>query len=84
MKREEDTNYGPVIDADRCVGCNSCVEICPANIIIASEMPDEPPVIKYRDECHYHYLCMMICPVNPPAVRIVHPLDMRLSLRRVK
>jgi len=76
--------YGPVIDVIRCTCCNRCVEICPANILFKGDNPKESPIVKYPDECFYHYGCVAVCPENPPAIRIVHPLDMRLSLRKVK
>ena len=76
--------YGPVIDQGRCTGCNKCVEICPANILFASDNPEEPPIVKYPDECLYHYGCVAFCPEKPAAIKIVHPLDMKLTLRCVK
>ena len=77
-------SYGPIVDTERCTGCNKCVTICPANIIFAADSPGEPPVVLYPDECLYHYGCVDVCPENPPAIKISHPLDMRLSLRKVK
>ena len=74
-------SYGPVIDHDLCIGCNECVEICPANILFEAENPEDPPISRYPDECFYGYSCVAVCPVEGSAIKIVHPLDMRLVVR---
>lgn len=76
--------YGPIVNLETCTGCNQCVMVCPANILYEASEKKQPPLVKYPDECHYDYLCMDVCPVKPSAIKLVHPLDMRLSLKRVK
>lgn len=37
----------PVVDFDLCIGCGSCVEICPE----VFELQDEKAVVKGPDKC---------------------------------
>ncbi|MDP2645306.1 MAG: ferredoxin family protein [Desulfobacterales bacterium] len=76
--------YGPVIREDVCTRCNSCVDGCPMDVIARPAGPEEIPQVRYPDECWYCGSCIMVCPTSPRAVNLVHPLDMRLALRRVK
>ncbi|MFX0197991.1 MAG: ferredoxin family protein [Candidatus Hodarchaeota archaeon] len=75
---------GIVVDSEICIGCNRCVDGCPMDVLFPSEKPGAPPIIRYPDECWYCGSCYMVCPTEPPAIDLVHPLNMRLALRRVK
>jgi len=76
--------HGPVIDSELCNGCNKCVDGCPMDMIFFAEKPGDPPVIRYPDECWYCGSCFMVCPTQPRAIKLIHPLNMRLALKRVK
>lgn len=76
--------HGPIIDSEFCNGCNNCVDGCPMDMIFPAEKPGSPPMVRYPDECWYCGSCVMVCPTQPRAVKLIHPLNMRLALRRVK
>jgi adenylylsulfate reductase subunit B len=77
-------SHGPIIDPELCTGCNECVACCPMDIIFPAEESGEPPVVRYPDECWYDGSCLLVCPTQPAAIKLVHPLNMRLAVRRVK
>jgi NAD-dependent dihydropyrimidine dehydrogenase PreA subunit len=76
--------HGPVIDKELCIGCNKCIEACQMDVYLSAEKPGEPPIVRYPDECWYGGSCVLVCPTQPPAIKLVHPLNMRLALKRVK
>lgn len=62
------------IDENTCIdGCTICDFFCPGDIIYR-ETRDEPPIVKYQDECWYCGACVIHCPVD--AVSIVFPPEM--------
>ena len=75
--------YGPVIDRETCIGCNMCVDSCPMDVFVVAQDGGAPEV-RYPDECWYDGGCVGVCPVQPSAIRLVHPLFMRLAVKRVK
>jgi len=63
-----------LIDENTCIdGCTICDYFCPGDIIYR-EAKDEPPIVKYQDECWYCGACVIHCPVD--AVSIVFPPEM--------
>ncbi len=55
-----------VVDSGRCVGCASCVTICPVDVF---DYADERPVDTRTDACVLCVLCVEVCPVLRPADR---------------
>jgi NAD-dependent dihydropyrimidine dehydrogenase PreA subunit len=41
-------------------------------------------IVRYPDECWYDGSCVMAFPTQPPSIKLVHPLNMRLAIRRVR
>ncbi len=52
-----------IIDAEKCIGCGSCVDECPVNCIVEGD--DGKYVIK-ADECIDCGACEGACPVEAP------------------
>lgn len=59
----------PVIIAERCIGCQACVEACPHSILA---MVDNIAVPVARAECMEDTACQIACPVNPKACIVVN------------
>lgn len=54
------------IIADRCKGCNFCIEFCPNSVLIQSSEFNRkgyhPPEVQSPEECVNCGLCRIICP----------------------
>ncbi|WP_438445698.1 4Fe-4S dicluster domain-containing protein [Gorillibacterium sp. sgz5001074] len=51
-----------IVSEERCVSCNSCVEVCPTNVFEAGA--DGIPVIARKDDCQTCFMCELYCPVD--------------------
>ncbi|MEW9672199.1 ferredoxin family protein [Ammoniphilus sp. 3BR4] len=56
-----------VVDRDKCIGCDICVQVCPMGILALDE--DKKAYMKY-DECWYCTPCETDCPVDAITVNI--------------
>ena len=70
-------------NADLCIGCNLCVQVCQCDILFPAEKKGEHPVVMYPGECYYCGACVMSCP-NPGAITMKHPLMNRAKFVPVK
>ncbi len=52
-----------IVESGKCVGCASCVTICPVDVF---DYLDERPVDTRTDACVYCVLCAEVCPVLRP------------------
>ncbi len=50
--------YEVVVDQDKCVGCEECVEVCPVDVY---EMQDGKSVPVNADECLGCESCVEVC-----------------------
>ncbi|MBW1723324.1 MAG: ferredoxin family protein [Deltaproteobacteria bacterium] len=63
----------PVINEDMCVGCGTCEDSCPLDVIYMDEK-EQRPYVKYPDECWHCGSCRQDCPEE--AIEIRFPLRM--------
>src|SRR5437867_5235557 len=59
----------PVVIAERCIGCQACVDACPHSVLA---MVDNIAVPVARSECMEDTSCQIACPVNPKACIVVN------------
>ena len=70
-------------DAEKCVGCNRCANICQVDIFIPNPERGRPPIVLYPGECYYCGACVMACP-HDGAIRLEHPLMNRAKFVPVR
>ena len=68
-------------DADLCIGCNLCVDVCQVDIMLPSPGVGEPPLVAYPEECWYDGSCVDACPV-PGAISLNSVARGRVHVRR--
>src|SRR5436309_4974222 len=59
----------PVVIADRCIGCQACVDACPHSVLA---MVSHLAVPVARSECMEDTSCQIACPVTPKACIVVN------------
>lgn len=62
-----------VYDKEKCIGCNTCADVCQVDILIPNAIKGAPPIVAYPGECYYCGCCVMECPVEG-AIILQHPL----------
>lgn len=65
----------PVIDIKKCNHCGICAEICPTDVFRIYGK-DEPPDVKYPEECWHCNACVLDCKQSAIILRIPLPLMM--------
>lgn len=48
---------------DGCIGCKTCVQTCPTDVLRIDEKTGKA-VIKYVEDCQICHLCRLYCPVD--------------------
>ena len=51
-----------ILSAGRCIACDVCVKVCPANVFVA--MPGAAPLIARQADCQTCFLCEIYCPTD--------------------
>jgi coenzyme F420 hydrogenase subunit beta len=73
--RASDLLMDEVVAPGRCIGCASCITICPADVF---DYVDEQAVDTRADACVYCVLCADVCPVlRPPDNDLKNFLDFK-------
>ena len=57
------------IDHDACIGCGTCVETCPADVIRMDKNSDKAQ-ITYPEDCQSCHLCRLFCPTGDDVITI--------------
>lgn len=50
--------YNPIVDADKCVGCGECVDVCPVDVY---ELQDAKSVCMNGEDCLGCESCIEVC-----------------------
>jgi NAD-dependent dihydropyrimidine dehydrogenase PreA subunit len=58
IRRFLNMGYQVEVDAEKCEGCEECVEVCPVDVF---EMQDEKSVVVAEDECLGCESCIEVC-----------------------
>ena len=64
-------------DAEKCVGCNTCVNTCPTDVMIPNPEAGKEPIVLYAEECWFCGCCVEECPFD--ALELITPAKQRLS-----
>ena len=62
----------PIIDKEKCIGCGTCVQICPCEVFDVDHQPGTVPVALYPQECWHCNACVLDC--QKKAVDLRFPL----------
>lgn len=68
------------IHTQRCVGCNSCANVCRTQTILPNPVKGQPPIVAYPDECWYCACCVEACPTG--ALEMHLPINQRIFYKR--
>ncbi len=70
IKRYKGPEYPhPIIFTDRCIGCHSCVDACPHDVL---DIIDGRAAVIAADQCMEDTSCQVVCPVNPKACIVIN------------
>ncbi len=65
------------IDVSACIGCGTCVEYCPMDVL-KMDGQSQKAFIKYLRDCQDCFLCERVCPNS--AIRCVPVYEKRIPL----
>jgi NAD-dependent dihydropyrimidine dehydrogenase PreA subunit len=70
-----------LIHPDLCTGCNTCVEVCRADVLVPNLEAGQPPIVLYPDECWFCGCCASDCPESG-AIIVEYPLNQKVGWKR--
>ena len=63
-------NRAVAFNSHVCLGCNSCVDVCPTDVLMPNPEPGNPPIVLYPEECWYCAVALKNAPV-PGAITML-------------
>ena len=63
----------PIIDKEKCIGCGTCVQICPCEVFDVDHQPGTVPVALYPQECWHCNACVLDCPAGAVSLSVPLP-----------
>ncbi|NDY74164.1 [Fe-S]-binding protein [Desulfobacter hydrogenophilus] len=64
------------IDKDKCIGCGTCIETCPMDVLRLDETSGQSKIV-YPQDCQICHLCRIFCPedaITISPVKYVRPM----------
>lgn len=69
-----------ISDISGCIGCRTCVEVCPTDVIRMNKKNDKA-VITYVEDCQICHLCRLYCPVDAITITSTKTIPVIVSWR---
>jgi NAD-dependent dihydropyrimidine dehydrogenase PreA subunit len=70
----------PIHEIAGCIGCKTCVETCPTDVIQFDE-EKQRAYIAYPEDCQICHLCRLYCPVNAISITPEKSIPVMVSWR---
>ena len=67
-----------ISDISGCIGCETCVKVCPTDVI---RMEKDKAIIKYVEDCQICHLCRLYCPVDAITITSLKSIPVIVSWR---
>ncbi|MAD42253.1 MAG: [Fe-S]-binding protein [Arcobacter sp.] len=67
-----------ISDISGCIGCTTCVSVCPTDVI---RMEKDKAIIKYVEDCQICHLCRLYCPVDAITITAKKSIPVVVSWR---
>ena len=63
------SNFLPIIDPAKCIGCELCVKVCPYHVWA---LVDNIAIVSDPEACDYTGACQEICPTE--AIKLIYEI----------
>lgn len=70
----------PISQISGCIGCKTCVESCPTDVI-QFDNKKKKAVIAYPEDCQICHLCRLYCPVGAITITPEKSIPVMVSWR---